>query len=67
MPLFYILVRTGQGGVGAWWELVTTERTARLAATSLALALVVTAGSLVLGVTSSHQAPTPPCPVRTRM
>ena len=54
MPLFYILVRTGQGGVGAWWELVTTERTARLAATSLALALVVTAGSLVLGVGSAY-------------
>ncbi|MEX5262521.1 iron ABC transporter permease [Kocuria rosea] len=54
VPLFYILVRTGQGGVGAWWELVTTERTARLAATSLALALVVTAGSLVLGVGSAY-------------
>ena len=50
MPLSYLLVRTGQGGLSAWWDTVATERVARLATTSLLLALVVTAACLVIGV-----------------
>ena len=50
MPLSYLLVRTGQGGLSAWWDTVATERVARLATTSLLLALVVTVACLVIGV-----------------
>lgn len=50
MPLSYLLVRTGQGGLSAWWDTVATERVGRLATTSLLLALVVTVACLVIGV-----------------
>ncbi|MBC7270835.1 MAG: iron ABC transporter permease, partial [Streptomyces sp.] len=53
IPLAYLLVRTAQGGLGAWLETVATERTARLATTSLLLAAVVTAACLVIGVASA--------------
>lgn len=50
IPLAYLLLRAGQQGLPAWLEAVLTERAARLAATSVALAVVVTAASLVIGV-----------------
>ncbi|SOC57206.1 ABC transporter permease [Ornithinimicrobium cerasi] len=50
IPLVYLVLRTGQGGLGAWLETVATERTARLATTSLLLAVVVTAACLLIGV-----------------
>ncbi|MGD8150638.1 ABC transporter permease [Ornithinimicrobium sp. Y1694] len=50
LPLFYLLLRTGQGGLAQWWSVVGTERVARLATTSLLLAIVVTAACLVIGV-----------------
>lgn len=50
IPLAYLLLRTGQGGVQAWLDAVATPRTATLATTSLQLALVVTALCLVVGV-----------------
>ncbi|GGK72784.1 ABC transporter permease [Ornithinimicrobium pekingense] len=53
IPLAYLLFRTAQGGLGAWVEAVATERTARLATTSLLLAGVVTAACLVIGVASA--------------
>ncbi len=53
VPLAYLVLRTGQGGLGAWVETVATERTARLATTSLLLAGVVTAACLVIGVGSA--------------
>ncbi len=53
IPLGYLLLRAGQQGLPAWLETVFTERSARLAATSVALAVVVTAASLVIGVTGA--------------
>lgn len=53
VPLAYLLLRTGQGGLQAWVGTVATERTARLATTSLLLAAVVTAACLVIGVGSA--------------
>ncbi|MFK5690903.1 ABC transporter permease [Ornithinimicrobium sp. LYQ92] len=50
VPLVYLLLRTAQEGLPAWWELVTTERVARLTATSLLLAAVVTSACVVIGV-----------------
>lgn len=50
IPLAYLLLRTGQGGLADWWATVATERVARLAGTSLLLALVVTAACLGIGV-----------------
>ncbi len=50
IPLGYLLLRTGQQGLPAWLDTVFTWRSGRLAATSVALAAVVTAASLVIGV-----------------
>jgi iron(III) transport system permease protein len=50
IPLGYLLLRTGQQGLPVWLDTVFTVRSGRLAATSVALAAVVTAASLVIGV-----------------
>lgn len=50
MPLVYLLFRTAEQGLPAWWELITTERVARLTATSLLLAGVVTSACVLIGV-----------------
>jgi iron(III) transport system permease protein len=50
IPLAYLLVRAGQQGLPAWVETVLTERSARLAVTSVALAAAVTVAGLVIGV-----------------
>ncbi|MCY1158415.1 MAG: iron transporter permease [Citricoccus sp.] len=50
IPLGYLLLRAGQQGLPAWLDTVFTWRSGRLAATSVALAAVVTAASLVIGV-----------------
>lgn len=53
LPLGYLLLRTAEGGLASWWETVATERVARLTATSLSLAVVVTVACLVIGVGSA--------------
>ncbi|MFK5635698.1 ABC transporter permease [Ornithinimicrobium sp. LYQ103] len=53
IPLAYLVLRTGQGGLRAWLDTVATERTATLATTSLLLAAVVTAACLAIGVGSA--------------
>ncbi|MDO5633761.1 MAG: iron ABC transporter permease [Micrococcus sp.] len=46
----YLLYRAADGGPAAWFSAVATPRVAALAGTSLALAAVVTAACLVIGV-----------------
>jgi iron(III) transport system permease protein len=50
LPLAYLAVRTSEAGWPAVADELLTERVARLAARTIALAAVVTAGCLVLGV-----------------
>jgi iron(III) transport system permease protein len=50
LPLAYLLLRTLQGGLPAWWEAVATERVAVLAGTSVLLATAVTGACLLIGV-----------------
>ncbi|GAB3276977.1 hypothetical protein GCM10027589_02660 [Actinocorallia lasiicapitis] len=50
LPLVYLAVRSLERGAGFAWEVVTAEGTAGLLGRSLALAAVVVAASLVLGV-----------------
>lgn len=54
IPLGYLLVRTGEVGVGAWWERVTTARVASLTVTSVQLGAVVALACLVIGVGSAY-------------
>lgn len=53
IPLAYLLVRTGEAGLGPWWDRVATARVAGLTLTSVRLAIVVAVGSLLLGVGSA--------------
>ncbi|HEX5541296.1 MAG TPA: iron ABC transporter permease [Micromonospora sp.] len=53
IPLIYLAVRTGEAGVARVIEELWTARVAGLALRSLGLAVVVTAGCLVLGVGSA--------------
>ncbi|MFD9906504.1 hypothetical protein [Streptomyces sp. NPDC059063] len=50
LPLGYLAVRALERGPGYAWGIVTTERTGALLARGLALAAVVVAACLVLGV-----------------
>lgn len=50
LPLGYLAVRALDRGFGYAWDVIATERTALLMARSLALAVVVVACCLVLGV-----------------
>lgn len=50
LPLVYLLIRTYGGGLEAWWSIVVTPRTMRLAGTSVLLGAAVTLGCLVIGV-----------------
>lgn len=54
IPLFYLLLRTGQAGLTAWWERIATARVAELATTSVLLALVVALACLAIGVGSAY-------------
>ena len=54
VPLVYLVVRVVGAGAGAWGAAVTRPRVGTLAATSVALALVVAVGCLVLGVASAY-------------
>jgi iron(III) transport system permease protein len=53
VPLVYLAIRTGQAGWARIAEELLTRRTAVLAARSLALAGVVTAGCVLLGVAAA--------------
>lgn len=50
LPLGYLVVRALERGPGYAWDVVTTERAAELLGRTLALAAVVVAACLVLGV-----------------
>lgn len=50
LPLVYLCVRALEHGPGYAWDIVTTERAAMLLGRSIALAAVVVAACLVLGV-----------------
>ncbi|MEV1078759.1 iron ABC transporter permease [Streptomyces sp. NPDC050211] len=50
LPLVYLCVRALERGPGYAWSIVTTERAAQLLGRSIALAAVVVAACLVLGV-----------------
>jgi len=54
VPLVYLVVRVVGAGAEAWGAAVTRPRVGTLAATSVALALVVAVGCLVLGVASAY-------------
>jgi iron(III) transport system permease protein len=54
IPLVYLLLRTVQAGLPAWWDRVTTPRVAELTMTSILLGVVVSVGCLVVGVGSAY-------------